>query len=443
MRPVFSPRMPHPVPAKKTSRLWVFSFIHFVVGYFAYIEIPGLRYLVFVYLLVSLAYAAFGNKEQVLRVIFYSVGAEVFWRMTDLAVAYEFNKYLLILLFSIGLVRWKNIGKKHLIPVLYFMLLLPSILVNEDLTRQDLSFNLSGPTCLVFGMLFFSSVNFKREQVLKCLKAMIYPIISVSAICLFSTLSSTQILFTQSVLATSGGFGPNQVSSALGLGGLVAFYVFLSSRNLTERAVSLLLVFVFFTQVILTFSRGGFYTAFVSLLIFSYAQFKSGAFSKYLKYLPVILVLVLVSVSILDRITEKTYKDRFSDFDTTGRSELAKLELNAFFENPILGLGPGGGKQYRLNFDLALASHTEYTRLLGEHGILGGGCLLILATLIFRRILKKDAAMTKYLALSLVCWSFLYMFHAGMRLAAPAILFSLGIFGVASEPIVQSKNWQR
>ena len=65
--------------------------------------------------------------------------------------------------------------------------------------------------------------------------------------------------------------------------------------------------------------------------------------------------------------------------DTTGREDIARADLEVWFDNPVLGVGPGVAKEYRAaTFGRAAAAHTEFTRLLAEHGILGLVALIIL-----------------------------------------------------------------
>lgn len=431
MRPVFDSELvkfqKNPVKLDPFISLIVF---HILFGYFAYKNVSGLEVLAFMHMGICSYIALFGKKGHLLCAIFYSVGSEVFWRMTDLSIRYEFNKYLLVSIFIVGCVRWRNFEKQAIAPVLYLLFLVPSVFVRENMTRQDLSFNLSGPICLVFGMLFFSSVKYRRDQIIESLKWLIVPIVGVSIICILTTINSTHLVFTQSVMATSGGFGPNQVSSILGLGGLVSFVVFSSVEKSWVKTMCIFLLFVFLTQVVLTFSRGGFYTAICAIIIYIFSQQKLGSNKKLAKYIPIFIALIFGSISLIQKITNNAYRDRFSDFNTTGRIQIAKLELKTFLEYPIFGIGPGGGKEYRSNFEMGLASHTEYTRLLAEHGIFGLGCLIILIILALRTMLLNVPLGIKYFALSFQSWAILYMFHAGMRLAAPAVLLSIGLFGI-------------
>jgi hypothetical protein len=71
--------------------------------------------------------------------------------------------------------------------------------------------------------------------------------------------------------ATSGGYGPNQVSTALGLGVFVLLYHFLTRQRLFQIKFvdeALLLFFVF--RGLLTFSRGGVMVPVLAMLVFYY-----------------------------------------------------------------------------------------------------------------------------------------------------------------------------
>ena len=55
-------------------------------------------------------------------------------------------------------------------------------------------------------------------------------------------------------------------------------------------------------------------------------------------------------------------------------------DLFIFVNNPIFGVGPGIGYYERLNHGLSqrVSAHTEYSRLLAEHGIAGIFVLLFI-----------------------------------------------------------------
>ncbi len=170
--------------------------------------------------------AAAGSVEVAAFACAYTAGGEVLWRMTGARIPWEAGKYVTsaILLVSIARAsRWRPPP----LPTLYFALLIPSIvfvITMSDLSRirQDLSFNLSGPFSLMIVAWFFSGLELSRSEVLCLFKVVVGPLAGIAAIALYTTLSAVHLQFGhESLKITSGGFGPNQVSSVLGLGCLL------------------------------------------------------------------------------------------------------------------------------------------------------------------------------------------------------------------------------
>src|SRR5262249_17140325 len=105
---------------------------------------------------------------------------------------------------------------------------------------------------------------------------------------------------------------------------------------------------------------------------------------------------------------------------------LADLEIWA--DNPILGVGPGLAKGTRaLYYERAGSNgaHTEFSRLVSEHGIFGFGALWLLIVAAFKNINRARSAKARAVTASMVGWSFLYMMNAAMRLAAPSLVFGV------------------
>jgi hypothetical protein len=101
--------------------------------------------------------------------------------------------------------------------------------------------------------------------------ALICPIVSIASIALFGILANTALSFNNSSnFATSGGYGPNQVSAILGLGALAAFlWIFDKSVSRWLKITLLTTALFLITQSALTFSRGGLYAAGASAILAS------------------------------------------------------------------------------------------------------------------------------------------------------------------------------
>ena len=90
-------------------------------------------------------------------------------------------------------------------------------------------------------------------------------------------------------------------------------------------------------------------------------------------------VLVDSSTQVASFEHERSLTERFRDLDTTGRLGAATTDLQVFSENPILGVGVGRSIEFHDTIEgISLAAHTEYTRLLAEHGLFGLLAIIII-----------------------------------------------------------------
>ena len=106
----------------------------------------------------------------------------------------------------------------------------------------------------------------------------------------------------------------------------------------------------------------------------------------------------------------------------TRRDVLVRQDVEVFLAHPLGGVGPGGGDVYHARGALA---HTEPTRLLAEHGLLGAAALVALFVMMFRAMRASQTANDKALVAALLVWSMLTMSHMAMRIVAPSLLFGL------------------
>ena len=115
---------------------------------------------------------------------------------------------------------------------------------------------------------------------------------------------------------------------------------------------------------------------------------------------------------------------------STGRLELLDSELQAFYEEPLTGIGVGKVKEFRAEqTGRVSATHNEVSRILSEHGIFGLAALLILilAPLSIRLRNKTNV----YFYFFFLIW-FLTINHSSMRIAAPAFIYGLALITVTN-----------
>jgi hypothetical protein len=259
---------------------------------------------------------------------------------------------------------------------------------------------------------------------------------------------------TGSNYTTSGGFGPNQVATILGLG----MFVFVSrliyySNSKVLFIINFIIAFNITYRGLVTFSRGGMMTGFIMLtiLIFiTYFNINSKARIK-MNYVFIAIMTVLIATWLYtsnqtDGLIEKRYANedasgRAKEDQFTGRGKLAAEEIKTFLDNPIFGVGVGRTAEMRQQrIGVFIATHNEITRMLAEHGSLGIlGLMILLATPLF---LYLDNKQNVYLVCFIVFW-ILTINHAAMRMAAPAYVYALSLLKVVvineKEPALHRK----
>ena len=395
-------------------------------------------------LAVGLAWAVSSRPWRAGLAAAYICGAEVLWRMTGTTVYWEFAKYSVTLVFLVAAWRLGR-GMASGLAIAYFALLLPAAVITFDkspfaIAVNDLSFNLSGPLAIMASVLFFSRIRLSLAQFGLLLLAAAAPIVGISAVVWRGLLQTTKFEFGGSNVTLSGGFAPNQVSSMLGLGVLLIALFLLSGRNGIPTGVALLAVLLIFaTQSAMTFSRGGLSLAGASLAVAAFSLVREKRVRRRL-VLGGALVAAIATFVIVPRLLSFTggaIASRFAQTSTTGRAEIVEADLDTWLDSPIFGVGPGRAKQNRGRYFRLEASHTEFTRLLAEHGLLGLaaiGCLVALGGRAFR---APASPMSWALRAALMTWSLLFMSIDGLRLVAPCLAFGIALVtldGAAASP---------
>jgi hypothetical protein len=427
-------------PIGLSAGLITFVAIHLIVGPLFY-EIRQLAVIhAFIVVGVGVWWAISPRKpiENIAYVGAYITGAEVVWRVTRVSgpvLFYEFAKYLLAALFILALVvRGQFQIKKQWPAVLYFVLLLPSALIpltelDFEVARGDISFNLSGPLALMISVVFFGQVDLSRLDRRKFALGLIGPALCISSILIFLMVTRGAVFDTTvSNKSQSGNFGPNQVSAVLALAGVAAFLSVLEDK--VSKGCKLLMfaiMTVVLIQSALTFSRGGLYmfsaaglAAFLCLVSDSRKRIRVVAFG-----LVIFAATEYVIIPALDEFTNGAILTRFQDTRTTGRDELVITELELWAENPVFGVGPGQAMYHRDVSVVFAAAHTEFTRLLAEHGSFGFGSLLMLVLMALRTLRNPMRPAEKALVLSMWTFAMLFLATDGMRILAPSSLIGL------------------
>lgn len=426
-----------------------FIIIHLAIGLLIYFAPFVSKLYAISIILVGYRYVLFRKNanNEALYVAAYIVGAEVFLRMTQGNFFEQYSKYGVMGILIIGMF-YKGFSKNAIIYWVFGLLLLPGIFLSfftlnlgTDI-RKAITFNIIGPVTLMVSAIYCYQRRISFEQIKKIIDMLAYPLISTLVYMYLYTPSIKDVVTnTESNFETSGGFGPNQVSTILGLGIFLFFIkIILNSRTVLIRNLNILFFIIITFRGIVTFSRGGVITGFVMIIIvvlFLLYYTKSQAKSKILMLVAfgVFALLGIWSYSSIQ--TSGLIDKRYANQDARGREKLSKLtgrerliesEYKMFLDNPIFGIGVGKNKEYRMEATgIEAASHNEITRMLAEHGMFGLFGLIIL--LVTPMVLYLNNRQNIFVFSFVVFW-LLTINHAAMRIAAPAFIYALSLLKV-------------
>jgi hypothetical protein len=397
------------------------------------------------------------KSNEVLIAAAYIVGSEVFLRMTHGNPLYEITKYGVMFFLFLGM-YYSGLSKGAVPYWVFLILLVPSVVISvfvldfETNVRKAILFNISGPLCLGFASLYTFRRKISLEQMNTILLAIGMPIISCMTYIFIHAPSTREIITgTSSNSAASGGFGPNQVATILGLGMFIFFSrIMLCSKTTFQVVLNAILALGIGYRGLVTFSRGGMITGILMLGILFLFLYQKSNFNGRVKlnYIMVLISFVLIigwvvtatqtSGLINKRYANQDVSGKQKESKFTGREDIANAEIDLFLKNPIFGVGVGKGYELRktLSGDDVL-SHDEITRMLAEHGSFG---ILGLMILFFTPlVLYLENKFNMFLVCFVVFW-FLTINHAAMRTAAPAFVYALSLLNVQlGVPVVPKK----
>lgn len=420
----------------------------------------GMGFLFFFFPVVGYVYGLFalaagiiyvvntGNKNnEVLLMAAYFTGIDVYLKMIGANILNEYGKYTVIIFMLLGLF-YKGFAKASFLYVVFLLLLIPAIFIGAETLsldaniRKAIAFNITGPACLGISAIYTFQRSISFERIKDVLTMLLLPFVAMLVnLFLFTPSIKEVVTNTQSNFATSGGFGPNQVSTVLGLAMFIAFaQLLLASKSKTIQVVNVTLVALFAFRCIVTFSRGGMLTGLLMMLLLLLALYRITTTRAKGKIIVIagaaafagLLIWGYTSVQ-TSGLIDKRYANedkagRKKESNLTGREVLIESEYNMFLNNPFLGVGVGRNKEVReSDTGITAASHNEMTRMLAEHGSLG---LIALLILFVTPLILYLGDKYQFFALVFAIFWLLTINHAAMRIAAPAFVYSLALLKV-------------
>ena len=379
----------------------------------------------------------------------YITGFEVLSRMTNQTFTYEFAKYAVIGFLFAGMF-YRGFHRKSWPYILFMVCLMPGVIFSatnldyETSLANAIGFNLSGPICLAISALYCYDRKMTPQRLQTILMCVLLPIITMMTyLFVFTPNLRDSLGGTSSNFITSGGFGPNQVATCLGLGMIILFTRLMTVNRRLVNLLDLTILAAMSYRAIATFSRGGVITAAVCALIFLVFYFIRADFKRRAWLLPRVVIisgvmtLIWFAVSIgTTGLINKRYANedaagRLKSDITSGRTELIESELSAFYDYPMTGIGVGKIREYRWEKTGVLsATHNETSRMMSEHGIFG---LIGLIILFFTPVVFWVKNRSNVYLFALMIFWFLTINHSSMRIAAPAFIYGLCLITLIDE----------
>lgn len=419
--------------------------------------------------IVALAYPVFFllfmtdvlyNLDRGSRAGFYALhlmGYEMVYRMAGASFSWEFGKYAGIVLLLFGFF----IGRRKFTPwifVFLLVLLIPSIFLTDHPDPERLNnmimFNITGPLSLVVAGLYFYKRGVFQDVYFHQMKWAFLPAFTIIAgLSLVASLGSIEYTSVQSSAGAAGGFGPNQVSTVLGWFIMLALLYKINSEKITPFSwLDWVMLFYLVLRALLTFSRGGVMGSALALLgsitvlLVAYPGFRRQLY----KSMPYIFLGLTFFVGVFiyaNQMTNNFLLYRYQGLSTqeaitgvrganksilTGRDRIMQADYRTFLEHPGFGVGYGMAEKYRARYyGHIAAAHTEFARLLSEHGVLGVLFMLVgMVGLPIYFFFNEKHPLTRCFFIAFYLLSMFTMFHAAMRLALPGLLFGAAFMRV-------------
>ncbi len=324
--------------------------------------------------------------------IFQICGLEFWGRLTNMDpyFPYEISKYLLFI-YLLLFVVFSGIKIKTIPIVLTVIVLGYSVFYFFDGAKFSRIVSDSNGLIIIllaFSVLGNTKVRISTKQVQDLAKNWLNYMIIGLAFVFIKTPDIDNINFSLGAnYEATGGESSNQVSTYLGFGAILVFFLIISQQTFSGfRSLDILILIAFLSQSLLTFSRGGFV---VAILLISYFLFASGSVkftANRILIMTTVLILIFTSFIFIDSKTDGMLVNRYKgetnatiigkkeknlNVLTSNRLQIIEQNLIIFSSNPF-GVGPSMGTQVRKEkFGTDYFDHTEPSRWIVDYGILG------------------------------------------------------------------------
>ena len=383
------------------------------------------------------------NPLHLARVLVLLCGAEILTRRSGVPFPWEGWKYVAVA--AMATFSLRGIGRvQPSVPLaVYAVCLVPGAVITIGTlgafaARERLSFALSGPLLVIAAVSFFRRYMATIEGAHQILWWGVLSVVPVAMTTLLAVSSTPGLqFFDDSNKAASGGYGPNQVSSVLGFGVVCCFLLLVSTSTVRDRILIAGVGVWFAAQALLTFSRGGLWSALLAILIgLLFSARNPGDAAKFALQAGLVAVLMLTFLlPRLDAFTGGLLGVRQADTNATHRDQLFRDEIRQWGTSPIFGVGAGQVESHRAPGLIQAAAHTEPSRVLAEHGLIGIAGFVALMVLAVRALRSATEAFGRLWCTVLIAWPLAVMSFADMRNTVVGLAFGLAMLRVEDHPM--------
>jgi hypothetical protein len=448
---------------KQQNKSIFWFIVHVLLG--ASATISPFPMIIFFYVILGYSFInlfsinAADRSRLIAEIIIYFASFEALGRLagSDPYIPYELGKYIILFLCPLGIILSRNQSAKGMIGLVILILSIPAVLFDESnqVTFNDIKFNLLGLLNIGVAIWFFSTLNLKLETLISWSKPLVYPIISVLIFTIIRTPNLDEVEFSLGAnFATAGGFGSNQVSTILGLGVFVfAVAILLNYKISGYKWLDGLILGLFTIQGLLTFSRGGMIGGFIGVFVVMFYLTKLSVterrvlripnFKKFILPVGILLFILMMAANLITggmlllRYMGETQGTLAGSAEknlnkiTTNRSDIFMEDVDLFIDHGLLGVGVGASTYMRDQYK-GYAPHVELSRLLAEHGLLG---LIIFSLFLVIFFLNKGYApesISKGILIALFLLGFLATFHSATRTYITPLLMGISCVTIGS-----------
>lgn len=392
------------------------------VGLLLFVPVDlSVKQTLFLLLCIALVWSSYINKLPFQDAIWIVLGCELLIKISQIGFFWEMTKLLGLFVF-LPLLFTSPVAIFRVLIVL--VLIYAGYLVNPILAPIKATFSnytLSWVLAAVFS-------SYQKPLVPKAFN-LIIPVIYTLLFVFLNHFDISQQAIGSGRFSNNGvsGFSANQTTNYIGA--LLLFFVFMSYRWKYNAWVFALFV-VYFLLAFLTLSRGG-VVSFILATLFFYIIKTQNISALFVRLGLFVLSGFFIWGVFLEQSTllSNAVSIRYTGYDlsgelrqddlSTGRTQISDRDLNTFFNNPIFGVGLGNSS-FLFNkslFTTTTPSHSEFMRLLSEHGLLG----VLLFCLFIKWVWPSPRSPSPYFLASLLFFT-LYSYQGSSRLVLPIML---------------------